>query len=201
MTNHDVLKAHEVSLYRRATSDGVIDLFFGLYLVCLGVAWIWLAGLSVFAILLPAALVPIAIATRHRFVENRLGYVKWAEPRRKAERRGWTGLLAVGALLFVVATSFFVLGSRSILSTNVLEAIAPAIMGSLLAVLALALAVAMRTPRFFAYGFVLASAGVISAMQDANPGWSILAGGLMVAASGVAMLRRFVREYPAPGGE
>lgn len=201
MASHDVLTAHEARLYRQSTSDGMIDLFFGLSLALFGAAWAWLGTFSVLAVVLPAALVPVAIAARRRFVENRLGYVKWAAPRRKAEQRDWTGLLAAGGLLFVVATSFYLLGNRSAPSTDVLQELAPGIMGWLLAALALALGYAMRAWRFFAYSAVLAVAGGMTALWNAEPGWAILASGLVVAAAGVGLLLRFARENPVPGSE
>jgi len=201
MATRGVLESHERRLYRQATSDGMIDLFFGVYLLCFGAAWLALGGFSVFAVVLPAALVPVAIAARSRFVQLRLGYVKWAEPRRAAEKRDRIGLLAAGVLLFLVAVSVYFLADRSADSIDVLRAVAPAIMALLLAVLALAVAYAMRSSRFLAYGALLAAAGVWTAVQDSDPGRAILACGLAVAATGLWMLIRFVRKNPVPRGE
>jgi len=201
MTNRDVLTALEDRVYRRATSDGMIDLFYGLFLVCLGTVWIWQSDFSVFAILLPAGLIPIGIATRSRFVERRLGYVKWAEPRRKLEQRDWTTLLVSGVLLFLVAMTFSFVGNRSDVSTDILEAVAPGIMGWLLAMGAFAVAGALRTRRFLAYGSLLAAAAAMTVLRNSEPGWSILVCGLVVVAAGVVMLVRFARDYPVPAGE
>ena len=200
MTDKGVLDSYESRLYRRATSDGMIDLFFGVCLVFLGAAWVGLGRFPVLAVVLPAVFVPVAIPARSRFVELRLGYVKWSESRRTTEQHDRIGWLAVGALLFLVAAAVYVLVLRSAASIGVLEAIAPGIVAWLVAVLALGLAYVMRARRFAAYAVALAAAGAATAVQDANPGWALLVCGIAVAVTGLWMLIRFVRRNPIPRG-
>lgn len=200
MDSRGVLDSMESQVYRRAYSDGIIDLSVGAFLLWLGAAWIWLPDFSGLAGVLPAAFVPVAMAVRKRVVENRIGYVRWTEPRRNKERSTRIGLLAAGTVLLLGVAVFFLV-DRSVSSDAVLGAVAPGLMAWLLALLSLALAYAMEAWRFVAYAGALSVAGLVTAMQDANPGWPLLASGAVVTITGVIMLIRFLRANPVPEEE
>lgn len=201
MDSRGVLESLESQVYRRAYSDGVIDMFVGVSLLWIGAAWISLPDFAGLAGVLPAVFVPVAMAARKRVVEGRFGYVKWTEPRRNKERRILVGLLGAGMLLFLAGIAVFFLVDQSIVSDDSLETFMPGLLAWLLAVLSLALAYAMAAWRFAVYAVVLAAAGVVTAMQDANPGWSMLISGAVVTITGVVMLIRFLGDNPVPGEE
>lgn len=198
MSDRSVLKSLESDAYRRAYSDGIIDLFVGISLLWIGLAWIWLPDFAGLAGVLPAVFVPVAMATRKRVVEGRVGYVKWSEPRRNKERRNLIGLLGAGVLLFLAGIAAFLFVDGSLVSEDVLESVMPGLLAWLLAILALGLAYAMEAWRFVAYAIALGIAGVVTAMQQANPGWPMLASGVVITITGLIMLIGFLRANPHP---
>jgi hypothetical protein len=190
----------EKAAYRRAYSDGIIDLFAGLSLMWLGANWIWLTDYAGFAGILPAILVPLAIAGRQQYIEKRLGYVQWSAPRRSKERRNLIVLYGAGVVLFFTGVIAFVVVDRSMVDGSVLDVIVPGLLGWLLALLALGLAVLMETWRFVLYGAVLAATAFLTGLQEANPGWPLLIAGCVVTLTGFAMLIAFIRSNPVSEG-
>jgi hypothetical protein len=196
MSIPESLQSMEKAAYRRAYSDGIIDLFVGLSLLFIGAVWIWLPDYSGLAGILPAVFTPVAITARKQYVEKRLGYVRWSEPRRNRERRNLIAAVAVGVLLFVAAVGVFAIDRTSI-DESVLTLIAPGLVAWLLALLTLAVAVMIDAWRFALYGAVLAVVGLFTALQDANPGWPMLAAGAVTVVAGSALLIAFTRTNPS----
>ena len=57
-------------------------------------------------------------------------------------------------------------------------------------------AVMFSIHRLAMYGVVLIIAGFVGAALNAEPGWSLLAGGLVALAAGTIMLFRFLSHFP-----
>jgi len=190
---HADLGSMEREAYRAYWSDGIVDLYLGASLLFFGAMWTWVNDLSGIAGLLPAVLVTPMLALHNRFVGARLGYVEWRPDRRRWERRNLVLLLAagVGLLLLVVAVHFIVAAARSDSPP-----LAPGILAWLLALLAVGLAVLLDARRMLLYAAVLASGGVLVVLLQAEPGWPMLACGVVATIIGLVMLRRFVERYP-----
>lgn len=198
MSNSRVLESLESQAYRRTFSDGTIDLFVGISMMWIGAAWIQLTDYAGFAGVLPAVFVPVLMTARKRWVENRLGHVTWAEPRRNSERRRLIGLFAVGMLMFLAAMIGFLVLDRSPESGELIAPIVPGLLAWLLAVLSVTLGYLMEAWRFALYAVALAVTGLVTALRDANPGWPLLACGAVVAVTGLTMLIRFMRSHTVP---
>lgn len=198
MDNQDTLQSLENQAYRRAYSDGIIDLFVGASLLWIGAAWIWLTDFAGLAGILPAVFVPVVMVARARFVESRLGYVRWAEPRQNKERRNLILLFAFGLFLFLAGILAFLVVDQSLVGPEIFDIIGPGLLAWLLALLSLALALMMESWRYVVYAMVLGIAGAITAVQDANPGWPMLVAGAVVAVTGLGMFVAFVQDNPAP---
>ena len=196
MSESEALEVLESTAYRRAYSDGIIDIFAGISLIWIGTTWIWLPDYAGLAGILPAIFVASAISIRKSYVENRLGYVRWSAPRRNKERRNLIALFALGVLLFLAGIAAFFVVDRSLVSDDVLDFIGPGLLAWLLAITALVVAFMIEAWRFLAYAVVLAVAGLITAIQEANPGWPLLTAGVVIAMTGLIMLIRFARENP-----
>jgi hypothetical protein len=201
MSIPDSLQSMERTAYQRAYSDGIIDLFVGLSLMFIGAVWIWLPDYAALAGVLPAVFVPTAIATRKQYVEKRLGYVRWSEPRRAKERRNLVFLVGAGVVLLLGGVVAFLIVDRSFVDQAALDMIMPGLLAWLLALLAFGIAVLVNSWRFVLYGVVLAAAGVINGLQEANPGWPMLAAGVVAAVTGFVMLISFTRNNPIGEGE
>lgn len=190
------LASLEASAYRQAWSDGIVDLFLGLSLIWMGVAWIWLPDVAAFAGLLPAVLAVPMLGLRTRVVEPRMGYVRWAPPRRQRQLRSLLAVAAFGlGLLAAVSIAVVVGGSWLADSSVALEA---GLMAWLLALLALALFVVMQTRRMLAYAAVLTAGGVVAALADLDPGWPLLGSGIVVLVVAGGLLTRFLSASRGP---
>lgn len=196
MSDRDSLQTLEESAYRRAYSDGIIELFVGLSLLFIGSMWILLPDYAALAGVIPAVLIPSMIPIRKKFVEDRLGYVRWSEPRRNKERRNLVAMVAVGVLLFMGGIAAFFVVDRSMVDQALLDVVAPGLLAWLLALATLGLAFLMETWRFVVYAVVLALAGLVTGILGANPGWPLTTAGAVVAATGAILLIRFTRENP-----
>lgn len=190
------LERLEERAWRDSFSDGLIDLYFGLSLVWIGAAWLWFESIAALAPILPAALAPVLIPVRARIVEPRFGYVRWAAPRRAWERNQLLGLLGLGlgALVLVALAAAIVVGGLDVPDSWALEA-------GLLAILVLipvvVLAVVTGIHRLWAYAAALLIGAVLTVMVDAEPGWPLLAAGVVATVTGTVLFVRFLRTYPA----
>jgi hypothetical protein len=136
------------------------------------------------------------LALRTRIVEPRAGYVRWAPARRQRQARSLLAVAAFGLGLLAVTGAVVALGSTWIAdSTVTAEA---GLLAWLLALAALALFVVMQTWRMVAYAAVLAAGGVVAALADLDPGWPLLASGIVVLAVAGGLLTRFLRTSRSP---
>lgn len=185
------LASMEQEVYRAWWSDGIVDLYLGLSLLWMGLMWTWVNDLSGIAGVLPAVFVAPMLAARKRFVEARLGHVEWRPARRGWERRNVWLFLATGIGLFVLGAS-----TALLVDASGGLSYAPAILAWLLAALAVGLAVMLDARRMLLYALVLAIGGIVVVALEAEPGWPMLAAGVVATATGLVMLRRFVERYP-----
>jgi hypothetical protein len=195
MSTHADLDALERDAYRASYADGIIDLFAGLALLWLGATWIWFEGIAPFAGILPAILVVPMLAARKRFVEARLGYVRWRAPRRRWERHSLWLVLAAGVIVLGIAVALLALGGETAGGVTPRDA-GPGIMAWLLALMAAGLAILVQLSRALAYAAVLAATGLLAVLTGSGPGWPLLLSGGVVTACGALLLVRFARTHP-----
>jgi hypothetical protein len=196
MTGNQDLQNLERQTYRDSYSDGTIDIYIGISLLWIGVAWIWLPDIAGLAGVLPAIFITPMLVGRKRFLEKRIGYVKWTEPRRQWEHRNLVGALIVGSAFLLLGVGVYMFASDSAADRDILGNLAPGLIAWLLAAVAIGLAFLMSAKRMLAYGMVLIAGGVWTAQENASPGWPLLAAGTVVTITGVAMLIRFIQNNP-----
>jgi len=187
------LEKLEQDAYRESYSDGIVDVFVGVSLLWIGIAWLWLPDIAGMAGVLPAVFVAPMLAGRKRIVESRAGYVKWTVPRRSWEHRNLLAAFAGGALMLAIGVAVFIGVDSSSSVTVGVEAIMPGLLAWLLALMTIGLGFLMSARRLFGYAGVLAISGAVTAAADASPGWPMLVTGIIVAAYGVVMLRGFLQ--------
>lgn len=192
MTNPPELKELEQRTYGAAYSDGVVDIFVGVSLAWIGAMWLTFPDYLSGAVALVAVSISPVMGRRKTFVESRTGYVKFTEPRRRRERRIYTtaGFLFAGFMLMARP-----LGSLQ--SKDVDWPVGPdSFIAWFLALVALMLGFIVGGRRMFAYAIALGATGVIAAMVDPPLGWPLLVSGVVIALTGFAMTRRFVKRHP-----
>ncbi|QDU68212.1 hypothetical protein [Engelhardtia mirabilis] len=190
MSTTTTLASTESRLFRAYWQDGVLDLLAGAALSAIGLGWI--AGYPLAGVVVP----PVAIATwpilRQRITRPRLGQVRFNARRRFDMSLGMIAVLSLGVLL----CGLFVSRSKEGASYEALRSLAPGIPALLVAALGLSAAAALRLARLAAYSAVFVAAALVVATLDAEPGWALLAGGLVMLASGARLLAAFVRGHP-----
>jgi hypothetical protein len=196
MAGDQDLQNLERRTYRDFYSDGIIDIYVGISLLWIGVAWIWLPDMAGLAGVFPAIFIAPMLAGRKRFLERRIGYVKWTETRRQWEHRNLVAALIAGTVFLLLGVGVYMLASDSAADRDILGTMAPGLIAWLLAALAIGLAFLMSARRMLLYGAVLIAGGIWTAQADANPGWPLLVAGSLIAITGVAMLIGFVRRNP-----
>ena len=199
MARNDIA-ALERSAYLARWDDGLFDLYAGLSLTWIGVAWLWLDPVAGFAAVFPAALVAPFIMFRTRFIEDRAGYVRFSDERRRWERRNLVGLLIGGVVLLAVLVGLAVVASDGSAITDVFDDVGPGILAILCAIPVVVIAVVSMLPRLFAYAAILVAGGIGAAVLDTNPGVPLLIAGVVIAAVGTWLVWRFVRDHPRRDG-
>jgi hypothetical protein len=194
---HASLDEIERRAYRSSYSDGIIDMFVGLALLVIGAIWIWAEDYGGLAGILPAAFAPSVIPLRKRVVESRGGYVRWNSSRRRREQRSVWGAFGAGVALLLLGGAALVVAEASGSGRELLLDAGPGLLAFLLALVAIVLGMLVEQWRFFTYAAALVAGGVVAVISEANPGWPLLAAGIVVAAVGAIMLVRYLRAYPA----
>jgi len=196
MTHDQELQDLEQRTYRDSYSDGIVDIYIGISLLWIGAAWIWLPDIAGIAGVLPAIFITPMLLGRKRFSEKRIGYVKWTEPRRQWEHRNLIGAVALGSAFLILGVGAYVFTNDSAAGTDTVGNLAPGLIAFLLGLVAIGLAFLMSAKRMLAYALVLIAGGIWTAQQDASPGWPLLATGIVVTTTGIAILIRFIRTNP-----
>lgn len=186
----------ERAAYRSRWDDGLVDLFVGLSLVWIGMAWMWIEPLAGVAGVFPAVAVVPFIAFRNRFIEARAGYVRFSEQRRRWEQRNLVGLVMLGVLCFVGGIGAFIAFSAGGSAADLVETVAPGLIAILLALAFVLVAAVSGVVRAWVYAVVLVAGAILAIAVEANPGLPLLLAGAAVTGVGVWLLVRFVRTHP-----
>jgi len=180
----------EPDLFRSYWDDGLLDLLFGLALLLTGIGWDTALG--------PLAVVQVPFwfvlwsPLRRRFVEPRVGFVRFSVARRTRNARGlWsTFALGVGTLALTILVAVTVRGAGA---GNELARLIPGLPAVLVAVGAILAGVLTRARRFHAYGLTLIAGAAVSVSLGLGPAPPLVLGGLVAACVGATLLTRFVR--------
>lgn len=192
MNNTPELRALEQERYGATYTDGVIDAFVGIAMAWLGAIWLLLPDYLPGAAALVAVSISPVMRRRNRFVEDRIGYVKFTEHRRRKERTLYT----TAGILFAV----FMLLARplgSLQSDDIDWVVGPdALIAWLLALVAVVLGVVIGAKRTFVYAAVLIVGGAITVLVDTRFGWPLLVSGAVILLTGWWMMQQFMSRYP-----
>ncbi len=186
-------------IFRAYWQDGSIDLFAGIGLALIGIGW--LADLIAISAVFPAILVPLWVAFRSKLVEPRLGHIRFDQPRRSQLRRVHTGLLIAGCVMLLLGIAVYLKFRGPLAVDQWLRAVVPALPAVLVGFGGVLTGFLMGLHRFARYGIACIAAGLIVALLQVDPGWSLLAGGCVALISGALLLRAFFRDFPLLPGE
>lgn len=176
--------------------DGSLDFFIGVALV--GIAVVWLLDLIALVAVVPAAVTLLWKAFRDAAIAPRMGYVKFDRQHIQEQNSSLLKLLAAGAVLALVMIAIVWWPDRGV--DGPARTFAPAIPLVIIATAGLSAGLLFSLPRLAVHGLVslICAAAVVSFSLDPGPGILVL--GVIVLASGLVRLLRFIGQYPKPPG-
>lgn len=195
---HRNLEDLESNVYRDSYSDGLVDIFIGLGMALIGGSWLWVESNAGVAGAIAAVIAWVMVPVRRRFVEPRMGYVKWAAPRIKWENQQKKLLFWMLTASVLVGVAFVQASLTDGASTGDRTVVAglPAL---LFAVGAFVVAARSGIRRLWVYGTVLLAAAAVTVAIEAGPGGSLFVCGVVIGVGGVALLVRFLRLHRVSG--
>jgi hypothetical protein len=192
MPRHDL----EERVYRAEFASGLLELFVGTGLICVGLAW--LADLVALGAVAPALLALLWPGVRNRWIAPRAGRVTFRPERRRRERSALVGLLGIGAVaLAVVGLVLAVRDGGSSLSAELVRGLPAALLG----VGAVVAGAMFGLPRISWYAVLLFAGAVVAIALPLDPGWVLLGAGTILAGAGAVLLVRFLRANPVVRAE
>jgi len=186
----------ESDVYRSRFDDGSIEIFIGLSLIWIGVAWMFIPSISGFAGVFPAIVVAPFITWRTKFMEQRVGYVRFGPERRQWERRRLVVMLLAGVGMFVLGIAVYLMVTSGNSEADSLVFLSPGLIAFLLAALVVGIAAITGAWRMLFFAAVLIAGGVVAAVNDTSPGLPLIPAGIVAAVWGTAMLIVFVGKHP-----
>ena len=186
----------ETRIFKGFWQDGALDLSAGVALLVTGV--FWLTGPAVGQSLAPVIALALYPILRSKVTEPRLGYVRFSAERRSRLRFGNWLMLAIGVATLGLGVGFYFMRAEV---SSIAKTLVPGLPAALLGLMALGGAAILGLRRFQMYALALVVGGGVVVVVEAHPGWALLAGGVVVTASGLVLMLRFVREYPVATSE
>ena len=178
----------EAHVYRAEYSSGLLEVFVGAALICVGAAW--LADLVPLGAVAPGLLALLWPAVRRRWIAPRAGTVRFRPDRERRQRRSFLGLAALGAaalVLGLVAFSF----SRGDGGSGDWSQLVRGFPAALIALGAAAAAAMLGLPRLYGHAVVLLLGAALAVALPLEPGVVFVGTGVALAAAGSVLLARF----------
>jgi hypothetical protein len=178
-------KSPQTRLFQVYWEDGTLDLVGGAAVVLIGLTYVLEQLVWV------GAIVPLGLVTwwgiRRQVVEPWAGYVEFSRSRRDRWERELTGMIGVG-----VGVLAMVAFGAVRLAGGVPASLVAGLPAVLLAVGAGLTGGLTRSWRFGAYAAVFVAAAVATVVVGTDPGWPIVAAGLVIWAVGAVLFGRFL---------
>ena len=193
MAQSVTFKQYEKAIYSSLWADGLLDIFAGVALLGVGIAW--LAGHLVFGgvgVGIATILYPLV---RKRWVETRTGAFQPSVTRQVRESRKLLGLVIAG--IGALAVNVFLLAE--VPEGRLLQNLSPAIPSFILAFMGLCAGLMLTHWRFAAYGLLMIALGVMGILTGLEPSLQIGCGGATILVLGIVRSGRFLEQYPVQG--
>lgn len=198
------LSKMEGLLTRQFFDDGLLDMFVGVGLALIGIAW--LSGLLALGAIVPAVMMPFWKPLRQKLAEPHIGTVDFSDSHKNKGKEALTKWVAFGIVVLVVEVSaLFAFNRVSLSSLDFLKDLVPALPSVLIAIPLTATALYLKIGRFALYGTLSVFFGFILLVDtgiNLEPGHAILFTGVCTALIGFGAFRHFLqnaREMDAEG--
>jgi len=185
--------ASEREAFRSFWDDGLLDVTVGLIVLVVGLSW-W-QHVAFIGAVFPAVCISLWSPLRKWLVEPRMGYVEFRGSRNLEVRSIRFGLMSfvTGVLLFGAVLALF----RTRDSMPGADEWTAGFPLALVGLPVIFVAVFTNCRRFAAYALALLLAGAVVVMQGQDPHVGLMAGGSLITVTGLVVLARFLRRYPA----
>ena len=188
LTSRNKIERRVIQVY---WNDGLLDILAGLGVAAIGVAWLF--SLVPLGATIPVMLIPFWKLLRGRITEPRLGFVVLSDVQGRRNRDFLITSILIGVVVFLLCIAAYLIVVKRLAGQSTGIAALPA---AIVAFMALMTAAITSVNRFILYSAILLICGIAVALLDGEPGWSLLAGGLVIVISGGITLSRFISQYP-----
>ena len=174
--------------------DGLLDILIGMVLLVEGL--VWLMDQVVFGALAVAIAIPLWIPLRRRFVEPRLGYVRFNAQDRADEQSQLRLTFILGVLVLAGVAIFWALQQHQGQSLPLAQFLAPAIPTALMALAGFVAGLMFGIRMLYVYAGTAVICAALTSAAQWHPGVGILILATVVLPTGICRFVRFVRQYP-----
>ena len=192
MQTTQTLRTLERTIFGTLFIDGLVDLGIGLWLVTWSVLIQW--GWAALGGVVPALLIPIWYRLRERWVEPRIGTVRFRS-RARSKRLAWV----IGGLALALLFGIFLAKTRGSLPPAFEDAISAQshmLLGGTIALLLVLLAAVFGVGRLAIYAALLVLLFALGHEIGLPFPWSMAAAGTLILLCGIVVLVGFARTYP-----
>lgn len=209
------MKDAEKQVFRLATfEDGIWEIYLGLFFTLMSIYSLTRDLLgpvlnAVFILGITLLLVGLGWIVKKRITQPRIGLVKLGS--RTKQNIRFANLITWGLVLATFA--LLILGANSLISEPTWERLpqwfsdfdVDLLFALLIAAFFCLIAYTTELKRFYFYGVLLGVGNFVTTVllvyNDVKFGWPLALSGLIIAASGVSVLIRFLQEYPISSKE
>jgi len=188
------LKKIEKKFYLTYYQDGLWDIFLGLFFITMGLLFYF--DIESFLAVFSAVFIVPLMYVKRSFALSRLGYVVFSKERQALERNKLLLMVVLGflGLFFGLMAFFLAQGGRAIY--NFLDRLPANPIAIFIAIAIAAVTAVFGIRRFVLYSVLIIIVFIIGDILGDEIIWPSILTGIIILATGVMMLIRFMKEYP-----
>jgi len=181
----------ERKIFESFWDDGLIDIFAGVGLCLVGIAWI--LSVPVLGVLIPIVLVPVWLIARKRISIPIAGYVKFSRERSENVHRTSVILIITGYAVLVALGTLYVIVRSAGMRPDLLARLVIGLPSLVVAVVVLLSRFLFDMPfRTLGYAAMVLLVGILGIASGLDPAYQFLAIGGGFVAVGSFLLKRFL---------
>jgi hypothetical protein len=194
MTDIFDLKKIEGKFHLSYLQDGLWDIFLGLFFITMGLLFYF--SIESFLVIIPAGYIALLMFIKRSFAVSRLGYLNFSEERRTKEKNKYLLMVVLGlfGFYFGVMIFFTAVGGRAIY--DFLDSLPANPIAIFIAIAVMTVTAVFGVRRFVIYSFLIIFIFIIGDILGDDIVVPSILIGIIILATGVVILVRFMRKYP-----
>jgi hypothetical protein len=188
------LKKIEGKFHLSYLQDGLWDIFLGLFFITMGLLFYF--SIESFLVIIPAGFIALLMFIKRSFAVSRLGYVNLSEEKRTKEKNKYLLMVVLGlfGFYFGVMIFFTAMGGRAIY--DFLDSLPANPIAIFIAIVVMTVTAVFGVRRFAIYSLLIIFIFFIGDILGDDIVVPSILIGIIILATGVVILVRFMRKYP-----